>query len=349
MRRRHPKNIRPWKGGWQTYGEVNGQPFPSKSWPRTATNEEMREWVDQQKRQWKTAGPARGSFAADVADYLTRISALSCYKQFARYLEDWLDALGRTRPRRTITATEIDQTMQQWEADGVQSPTLRKRRTVLMSLWNRLDGKDAPNPLRAARTPPAHKPEARGMPYETIGTIIDALPERTPKQCARKRRLSVLAFTGIPPGILATVTPADLSLNAGTVRVKPRRKGRGVEARTLPLIPDGLAAFKAFHEAGDYGPFREDDLNRAFKKAASSVDVEGVTVYDLRHSFAAALYKATKDLDTVARFLQHSSIALTQRYAKGAFGEVDKAAALALGRNLSLKPVPKQKRSKKRR
>lgn len=348
MRRRHPKNNRPWKGGWQTYVDVHGQSF-YKSWPITATLEDRRDWVDKQKRQWKKVGPTRGSFAADVADYLTRISALGCYAQFARYLEEWLDALGRTRPRRTITAAEIDQTMQQWETNGVNPPTLRKRRTVLMSLWNRLDGKDAPNPLRAARTPPAPKPEARGMPYETIRTIIDVLPERTAKQRARKRRLAVLAYTGIPPGMLAAVTPADLSLKAETVRVRPRRKGRGVEARTLPLIPDGLAAFTAFHAANDYGPFREDDLNRAFKKAAHSVDVTGVTVYDLRHSFATALYKATKDLDTVARFLQHSSLALAQRYAKGALGEVDRAAAATLGRSLSHRPVPKRKRSKKRR
>ncbi len=287
-RRRHPKNIRPWKGGWQTYGEVNGQPFPSKSWPITATLEDMRGWVDDQKKKWKKTGPTRGSFAADVADYLSRIVALGCYAQFKRYLEDWLEALGRTRPRRTITAMEIDQTMQRWETEGIKPPTLRKRRTVLMSLWNRLDGKDAPNPIRAARTPHVHKPEARGMSYDTIGQILAQLPERTETQCARKRRLQVIAFTGIPPGMLAGVTAADLSLKAQTIRIRPRRKGHGVEARTLPLIPDGLAAFTAFHQAGDYGPFREDDLNRAFKHAASAVGVEGVTVYDLRHSFATA-------------------------------------------------------------
>ncbi len=347
-RRRHPRNIRPWKGGYQTYVEVKGETF-YQSWPATATNEEMRAWVDDQKQLWKKTGPSRGSFAADVAEYLSRIVAIRSYAQFAAYFEHWLEALGRTRPRRTITSAEIDQTMQRWEDAGIGAATLRKRRTALMALWNRLDGKEAPNPLRGARVPRVAKPEARAMPYATIGRILSALPTATEKQRARRRRLTVLAFTGIPPGMLAGVTPSDLDLKAKTVRVRPRRKGHGVEARTLPLIPDGVLAFKAFHEAGDYGPFRTDVLNRAFRQAAASVGVRGVTAYDLRHSFATALYKEVKDLDTVARFLQHSSIALTQRYAKAALGDVDKAAAQALGRSLTRKPVWKRKHSRKRR
>lgn len=342
-RRRHPKNRRPWKGGWQTYVEVSGQEF-YQSWPLTASVEDMDAWVAQQKRDYKVIGPARGSFAADVADYLTRIAGVRSYKQFAVYLEDWLQALGRDRPRRSIKTAEIDQAMAQWERDGDGLETIRKRRMVLMSLWNRLDGKEAPNPLRATRRLPPAKTEARSLPYETVIRIIEALPTATAKQRARKRRLAVIAFTGIPPGMLGTVTAADLNLTAKTVRLPRRRKGRGVEARTLPLIPDGVAAFTAFHEANDYGPFRTDDLNRSFTIAAKAVGAPGATVYDLRHSFATALYKATRDLDTVARFLQHSSIALTQRYAKGALGDVDRAAAAALGRTLSRKPVQHAKR-----
>lgn len=348
-RRRHPKNIRPWKGGYQTYGEVSGRPFPSKSWPATATHEEMRAHVDTQKRDGKVEGPKHGSFAEDVTDYLSRITAARTYKQLAAYLEDWLRVLGRDRPRRTIKAADIDQAMQQWERDGAGLSTLRKRRMVLMSLWNRLDGKDAPNPIRAARNPPMPKPEARSLPYPTIERIIDAMANRTDKQRQMQRRVCVMAYTGIPPGMLGQVTKADLDLDAETIRLRPRRKGRGVEARTLPLIDAGVSAFKAFHEADDYGAFREDMTNREFRKAAASLGIVGVTVYDLRHSFATELYREVKDLETVARFLQHSTTTLTQRYAKGAMGDVDRAAAKALGRSLSRKPVPKGKRSMKKR
>lgn len=347
-RRRHRKNVRPWKGGFQTYVEVHGTPH-YKSWPANASDEEMDEWVDDQKKdRKKSLGPTRGTFAADVAIYLSRIAAIASYKQFAAYLEDWLQALGRDRPRRTITATEIDTTMQRWEMDGHGLATIRKRRMVLMSLWNRLDGKGAPNPLRAARNPPAAKPEARALPYPVIEKILAAMPERTDKQRATKRRVTVIAYTGIPPKQLGKITAADLNLKAETVRVHPRTKGRGVEARTMPLIAAGVRAFRAFHKGNTYGPFREDITNREFRWAAESVGVRGFTVYDLRHSFATALYREVKDLETVARFLQHSTTVMTQRYAKAATDHVDRAAAKALGRSLSRKPVPKQKQAKKR-
>ncbi len=345
-RRRHPKNRRPWKGGFQTYVEVHGRPR-YKSWPATASDQEMEEWVTDQKKDRRTVtGPTRGTFAADVTIYLSRIAAIPSYKQFAAYLEEWMRALGRDRPRRTITATEIDATMQRWEMAGIGVTTLRKRRMVLMSLWNRLDGKDAPNPLRAARNPPAPKPEARALSYPVITKILAQMPERTEKQRACKRRVTVIAYTGIPPKQLGKITPADLNLRAKTVRLAPRTKGKGVEARTMPLIPAGVTAFRAFHVGNTYGPFREDITNREFRWAAARAGIHGVTVYDLRHSFATALYLAVRDLDTVARFLQHSTTALTQRYAKAATDHVDRAAAQALGRNMSLQPVPKLKQAR---
>lgn len=347
MRRRHKKNRRLWKGGYQTYVEVNGA-SRSKSWPLNTSDEDMDQWVADQKRD-TIKGPARGTFAADATEFLTRIAATHTYRQLAACVTRWVTALGADRPRRTIKAAEIDATLQAWERDGMGPASLQKHRMILMAMWNRLDGKDAPNPVRATRRPQLPKPEARSLPYPTIAKIIAAMADRTAKQRQMKRRVRVIAFTGIPPGMLGTVTPADLNLTAKTVRLHPRRKGRGVEARTMPLIPAGVSAFREFHVANDYGAFREDLTNREFRKAAKSLGIHGVTVYDLRHSFATELYRAVKDLDTVARFLQHSTITLTQRYAKAAMGDVDRAAARTLGRSLSREPVPNRKSSMKPR
>lgn len=341
-RRRHPKNRRKWKHGWQTYLEVHGKSY-AKSWPANADPQDMADWVDDQRRTWTPIGPTRGSFAADVTDYKTRISATRTYRQLSACLDDWLTVLGPDRPRRTIKAGDIDAALQQWDRDGMGASSLQKHRMVLMALWNRLDGKDAPNPVRATPRPQTAKPEARAVPYATIRRIVAQMPAHTPKQRQAIRRVTVIVYTGIPPGMLARITPPDLNLRARTVRVHPRRKGRGVEARTLPLIPPAVTAFRAFHLAGDYGAFRPDVLSRAFKHAARAAGASGVRLYDMRHSFATELYRETKDLDTVARFLQHSTTALTARYAKGATDAVDKAAAAALGRTLSRIPVPKRR------
>lgn len=345
-RRKYPTGIRPWKGSWQAYLEVNGKPI-AQSFPLDTPFEEMREWRRTEKKKYKELGPTRGSFAADIESYLSRIVALQSHRQFKAILELWAAALGRNRPRRSITAADIDQTMQQWELEGVGVTVLRKRRTVLMALWHRLDGKHAQNPVRGTRAPQAPKPEARGLPYPTIARILAAMPEGPPKRSA-----AVIAYTGLPPSILKQVTPADLDLKAGTVRVKPRRKGKGVEARTLPLIPDGIRAFRAFHAADAYGYLAGRNANRVFQRACKAVGIRGVSLYDLRHSFGAALYLTTRDLETVARFLLHSSTTLTARYAKAANVEVDRRAAAELGRNLSVRtktPATARKARKKLR
>lgn len=342
-RRRHPINRRPWKGGWQTYVEVHGQPR-HKSWPANASDEDMDEWVADQKKE-RREHPTRGSFAADVDDFLGRIASARTYRQLAVCLAHWLDALGRDRPRHSIKAKDIDATLQGWEAAGMCPSSLQKHRMIMMALWNRLDGKDARNPVRGVPRPQMPKPEARAFAYPVITKILEEMPERTEKQRATKRRVAVVAYTGIPPGMVGTIAPNDLDLAAETVRVVPRRKGRGVEARTLPLIPAGVRALKAFHAHSDYGPFRVDLASREFKRAAIRALVPSAKLYDLRHSFATALYRATKDLDTVARFLQHSTTALTARYAAGATADVDRSAARALGRSMSRQPVPEHKRS----
>ena len=252
--------------------------------------------------------PASGLFAADIADYLKRVAAKPTYKQIAAHLELWAQALGRQRARRTIKTEEIELVIQDWLTAGLDSQTVRKRRTSLQSLFVKLDGKRAMNPVKGASAdqlkPP--KPEARGLDYLTIGKILDAMPDRrivergtTGGPSLGKLRVAVLAYTGLPPGLLASVGPNEhLQLGVGTVRVHARRKGRGTEPRTLPLTPDGLAAFKAFHAANVYGQFAINGVNVSFKSAAKRAGIDPTTVhlYDLRHSFGMELYRVTRDL-----------------------------------------------------
>lgn len=351
---RRLKNIRKWKNQWQAYARINGRQR-SKSFPLTTPVADMRAWIDTERKRHVRPVDASGSLGADITEYLQRIRAMPTYKQKAAHLELWARALGRDRPRRTITATEIDAILQRWLVTpsrpkpgakgrpsgphGLDPQTVRKRRTSLLSLFVTLDGKAAENPVRATKNPTPPKPEARGTDYGTIARILDQIPaykdtlKGQPKALSlTKLRITVLAYTGIPPGVLAGLTAADVSLSAATVRIRPRHKGAGVEARTLPLTPQGVAAFKALIAAKGLEPFWPDNLNVSFKRACRRAHVTGLTLYDLRHSFGAQLYRLTKDHKTVARFLLHADGSTqTARYAHAANAEVDRAAADAFG------------------
>lgn len=349
------KNIRWRRGKPQAYTEVGGTP-QYKTFAKNTPIAEIREWIDKAaKKPDQQNTTLDGSFGADIEDYKKRITALPTYKQKAAHLELWAQALGRDRSRRTITPGEIDAVMQMWLTtpsrpkkgrpsgpQGIDSQTVRKRRTSLLSLFVKLDGKAAENPVRASRNPAPKKAELRGTDYITIARIIAAMPDHkdtlkgSPQKLNEtKLRVAGLAYTGLPPGILATIRPSDVNLKTNTYRVTERVKGGGVEARTLQLTPQGAAAFKALIAAGALRKFAVGPVNVAFKRACRRIGVSGLTVYDLRHSFGAQLYRVTKDPKAVARFMLHAEGSTqTARYTKRAEADVDREAAAAFGASL---------------
>lgn len=337
--------------GWEVAVRINGR-LHGKTFDLDTPMAELRAWREEQFETFGD-GPA-GSLAEDVAQYLARVAAMPTLTQRTAHLAHWVHALGRDRPRRTITSGEIDAVLQDW-LHTLAPATVRKRRTALQSLFVTLDGHQAPNPVKATANPKPPPLEARGLDYLTIARVLAAMPERLSAKRGTDRGpavakvvCTVLAYTGIPPGLLRIVQPTDLQLTAGTVRLRARRKGHGAAARTIPLTAEGLAAFKTFHAIGAYGRFQVGPLNVSFKRAAKRAGIDPATVhlYDLRHSFGMELYRVTRDLATVGRFLGHApGSAITARYAQGANAAVDQAAAkafslaLAEARQLSLKAV----------
>lgn len=348
--------IRRRRGGWRVHVRVHGTLY-TKQFALLTPVEDMRDWRTEQRGRYGAARATTGSFGADIQTYLGRVAAMPTYHQRAAHLELWAKALGRDRPRCSITAEDVDRVLQRW-LETRKPATVRKRRTALQSLFARLDGKKArlPNPVKASDNPKEPKPEVRALDYLLIASAIAAMPETRDVRRGLPRppslapiRARVLAYTGIPPGILKQVHPTDLQLTAGTLRVVPRHKGAGVEARTLPLTSEALAAFKAFHAANAYGGFATESLNRAFKRGCkkAGLDPRRVRLYDLRHSFLTELYQVTGDLATVGRLGLHAEGSkVTARYAKGANQTVDTKAVAALGqklataRQLSLKLAP---------
>jgi integrase len=341
--------VRERSGGRLGYVRVRGTLY-RKQFPAGTPTSEILAWQEQQRTAAAPVAAPSGSFAADVADYLTRITALASYRQRRTDLHVWIAELGGDRARHTITPTELDQCIQRWlvtattpapgkrgrpsDPDGLGAGTIRNRLKALSAFYGVMDGKHAANPVRGCHPPRPVKPEARGLDYATIARILRAMPE-PPDSCAQVRA-ALVAYTGLPPATVKRLAPADVVRDAGGVpvalRLRARKKGGGVEARTIPLTGPGATAMQAFDAAHAYGAFNTSALNAAFKRAAARVGVPvgAIRLYDLRHSFGTELYKQTKDLATVARMMQHAQGSpLTSRYSLGAHDDVDRAAAAA--------------------
>ena len=331
------KGIRSKRNKWEVYVRVAGTlrttTFDTLDVPK------MRAWQETQRRNAPLA-PAAGSFAADVEAYLEkpRVAAMRYVGQKSAHLLLWLEALGRDRPRASITSDEIEAVLQTWLAAGLSAATVYHRRSTLSSLITTLDGVVAANPVRGTTRPDPWTPRDHSVDYATLGQILAAMPdERRPTTGIRqpataKLVVAVLMATGVRGVDLARVRRQDVNLDAAMVQMPRSGKGKGVKSWILRLTPEALEAFRAFDAANLYGAFDPAAVSHSFKRACRRVLGRDTPVhlYSLRHSVGAELYRETGDLATVGRVLGHTpGSPMTEQYARGAHEDVDRAALAA--------------------
>jgi integrase len=357
-------------GNWYVRVRVNGEVIP-QTFPGSTSLETMRQWRDAQKQAPPPPAPVGGSFWDDIEQHLARptvASKTATIKQRTAHLMLWVEALGRDRPRASIQPREIEAVAARWRRTPTNQPdptirgrrgrpsaphglapgTVRKRLLYLQLFFLERNGAAGANPVRGLlkqhREP---KAEARAIDYAVIERALAAMPttrlEGSRRGPAPQRvvvnkaplRARVMAYTGIPPMILMQIRPEDITWTTpASVRVPPRDKGEGVEARTLPLDGPGLEAFRQFHAAHAYGAFAVGAVNVSFKRALrrTGVTAGNLHLYDLRHSFLTEVYIHTRDEATVGRLGLHAEGSpMPARYTRGAHAVVDRAAVAMVG------------------
>ena len=165
---------------------------------------------------------------------------------------------------------------------GLAASTVNNRRAALQALWTELDGKAAPNPVDESEKHQEPDIEARALSYATITKILDAMPdvgqgrkgEAREDQTKTKARLRLIAYTGLPHKQIEQLRPQDVNLRAGTMIVSARRKGKGVERRSIPLTPEGLEALRHFMDLDCWGSFSNSSVWKSWRRACQ---VAGLT------------------------------------------------------------------------
>jgi integrase len=339
--------IRRHGSGWQTRVKVRGESAHA-SWPLATPLSEMLEWQKDERARLRTTLPAiaAGTFAADARKYLARadVQKLTTFKEREAHITEWV-AIFRDKRRRKITADLIAAQRDALLVDGYAPNSVNKRLRALSNVWTKLDGRHAPNPVLEVAEVEEPDPEARGLPYELIETILDAIPDTaigvrkdgtrtTGKNIARpsmtKARLRVIAYTGLPHATLKKLTRDAVTLfpqdpdgreTGGTVLVPARRKGKKHRRASdkplpqlLPLLPQAAAAFREFDLLNCWGPFSNSSMWKAFQRACKTLKIVGLRPYDFRHSMLTAVYDETKDLRVTGQLGGHRSERTTKRY-----------------------------------
>jgi integrase len=327
-----------------------------KRFPITTPRKVYRAWQDQARQQLRATVKSRralavvGTLHADALRYLETLSGTPL-RDARNHLRHWhRTPLGKRRTE-TITKADLSAVVAEWLAveDPPAANTINHRRRALVQCFTWL-GYEDDNPARRLSRQRQPKPEARAIDIWIAEAIIDAMPDRglrrggikaTKERSKTKARFRVMLWTGIPPATMGRIRPSDVDLGRATVYLRPRRKGEGAEGVTLPLLPQGVAAFRDWLRAFAWGAPSSGSSWKSFQaglrayKAAEARAGRPVVLpadlrpYDLRHTFLSWFLETTGDLVATKEYAQHTDIRSTLRYTqRGASARLQKAVAL---------------------
>jgi site-specific recombinase XerC len=241
--------------------------------------------------------------------------------------------------------------------------TANKCLTVLRALYRELNTHDDdPNPAaKVAKLTRSRRPPRALDDFATVEAILALMPDRGQAHRGKgnrstvnkaKLRCALIAYTGWPHTQIANIVPeTDIQWGPPVlVRLQPRRKGKGVAARWMPVTPKGEAALRAFVAGAAAGAFNRSSVRRAWQRACHAYrerqhdeNVQrvlrrepplpllplDVTPYDLRHTFIAHTLAASGGNLAGTQYLAlHSDPRQTLHYAEASIpGEAAKAIA----------------------
>jgi integrase len=184
------------RGGWrkkdgkiQVYvrvheGNGEGPGLRTVTLPLDSTVEDRRKWIDDTVSDYRKKHPrgARGTLAGDVPTYLKLLVDRPALQRDRAFQLAWWCARDRgrfgNRARGSFTPVELETELNALLASGAAASTVKKYRTALFNVYTKLDGKNAPNPLRDVAPPREEDPLPRALPYDVIDLIFEHMRAR---------------------------------------------------------------------------------------------------------------------------------------------------------------------------
>lgn len=178
------------------------------------------------------------------------------------------------------------------------------------------------DPSRLVRLASCGAPPPRTLTEGDQRRLLDAL--RRAKSPAGRRDhalFHLLLATGVRIGSALALEVGDVDLEAGELRLRRVKGGRGERVFLTPELQSHLREFLRDRPEGPLFVGRRGarlSARHVRRRLALWLERSGsvvVSPHALRHSFAMGLYRRTRDLLLVRRALGHRSIESTLRYA----------------------------------
>ena len=247
----------------------------------------------------------------DTGRYLDQVrSSLISFGDRKRDLLAWLPRFGHLRTLALPAhLPALNAQLREWR-DTLAASTCNHRRHALTNLVRVLYGRRASFDLldMVRFAPPPPRP--RWVDRRHIAAVLAEVPAGS----LTRIRLDLMHWTGMRPSQMGRLRAEDFRLDEPIPYVAvPRGKGGRIAA--VPLVPEGVAAARAFLHAEAFGPWPRSSVNRALAKAARRAGRAVFTTYQIRHSFAAGLRRAGTDVADIQDLYGHTRPETTMIYA----------------------------------
>ena len=258
----------------------------------------------------------RHTLSYDAQRYLEQVAPFVGMRNRRQEIGVWLPKFGHLRTLSLPShVNALNAQLREWRAVRAAS-TVNHWRNALTNLVKVLYGRRAAAELvdlDRFRPPP---PEPRWVERDHI---IDVLRE-LPKDTKTAARLTLMHWTGMRPSQMGRLKREDFRLDQDPPFVAVPR-GKGGRIAPVPLVRDALAAVRRFIAADAFGEWSCSSANRALRRAAERAGRPPFTVYQIRHSFAAALRRTGTDLADIKNMYGHTNVEITEIYAPPDLGK----------------------------
>jgi len=244
-------------------------------------------------------------------------------------IEEWVSSL-RTQPRTLKDETVVP-------ARPMSANSKLRYVGMLSGIFERarkVDRLIEHNPVRDADKPKQRETKFRILSGEEIARLIarareyaDERLKSHPRHELRPLLIVLLGLHGLGPSEMCGLRKEDFD-GQGFHVSRQSRRGRVIERLKTRRRADWVAASEELLElvakmpdgyllGGKNGrPMGETNLRRLFSALTLGTEFQGMTPYDLRHTFAMLLLERGVDVRTAAELMRHSPEMLVNRYAK---------------------------------
>ena len=301
-------------------------------------------WAEEYKRQLlneslgiapKEKAPTLAEFAPKALGMMIELKPSSLKTKRSMLKHHLLPAFGDT-PVDEITKNDIREYRAEKIEAGLKPKTVNNQVTALNSILSiaedegLLDG-----PPRVKRLP-EDEPDFDFLTIEELNELFDAAEE------PYRTMMIVAGKVGLRQSELFGLQWKDIDLDRGFLLVK-RTVFRGVidstKNRKIRRVPLGKVVIDALvnhkHSNGPYVFCREDrepmtdnQCKSPIKRACRMAGIRSIGWHVLRHTYASHLVQAGVDIFRVSKYMGHSDVRVTMRYAHLAPDEGREAARL---------------------